>query len=384
MGSIAVVKNFGFLTYEAVSAYRTFSPDKNPEFNITYSKKVFRTRGIASHPNIICLQLESIDASVINAKYQGKYVMPFLHGLSQRYIYYPYMLSYHGAGGTSDTEFSIINSTLPSQTRHSMRLREYPNSIFLLLRGVYDTKLFHNITEEFFNRDSALAKMGVGEYIGLRRMKLKESGWGASDHDVFVFIQNMLKAQKEPYLYYYLTMSSHTPFTYVPQDCIEPDFDNIKNTTQRHAFQAFRYVDRQLESFITSLDRKNTYVFLWGDHEAPLAKFSDFPSSSIQIDSDIMEFVPLVIMTPDNKKYLEDNFAISFLDLAPTLLTLSGVEGNIRTDGVTLLPRPTTHPDIKSKQGLNYPATRIYQLIKVKLAQLFNCSQFCSSCGNRS
>jgi lipoteichoic acid synthase len=367
IGAMSIVKNFGFIPYEAISLYRTLVPIINKDVRVPYSSRTVFFEATTTHPNIICLQLESIDAAVISTQYKGQYVMPFLHALSRHFIYYPYMLSYHGSGGTSDTEFSIINSTLPSTTQHSMRLTSYPNSLFYQLKGTYNTKMFHNLTEEFFNRDEALAKMKVGEYIGFRKMKLKEYGWGASDHDVYQYILNLLKIQREPYLYYYLTMSSHIPFTYVPPADIERDFDSIGNTIQRHALQAFRYTDRQLEIFIKSLNRANIYVFIWGDHKAPLIQSNGFRDSALEVDNDSMEFVPLVILTPDNQHYTEGRYAISSLDIAPTLLTLSGVNGNIQSDGVNLMVRYLAHPPLKSKLGNEFQADRIYKLIKEKL-----------------
>ncbi len=369
LGPATIVKNFGFIPYEIIAAYRSFNPIKTSDAKAHYSDNVFLASNKTKHPNIFCLQLESVDAAVINLQYNGQYVMPYLHSLSQKHIYYPFMVSYHGIGGTADTEFSLINSTLPTNTQFSMKLDDYPNSIFKRLNSYYETKIFHNNIEEYDNRKVSFPKMGVEEYIGFRHMKLKEYGWGACDHDVFKYILDMLKNKHNPYFYYYITMSSHIPFTYLPKNVIEHDFDGVKNTSKRHALQAFRYVDRQIQFFINSIDRSNTYFFIYGDHNVPLAKLNDFPLASIILDGRVMEFVPLIILSPNNQKYREERYAISFLDMAPTILSLSGIKSSIRTDGMDLLtkPFPINHPDLVTLNGKKYSAGKVYDLMRKKL-----------------
>ena len=66
----------------------------------------------------------------------------------------------------------------------------------------------------------------------------------------------------------------------------------------------------------------------------------------------IFEFVPLIISTPDNKKFKETNSVASFLDISPTILSAAGIEFTVKTNGVNLLDLPDELPEIPFKEKL--------------------------------
>jgi len=285
--------------------------------------------------NIICIQVESLDADVVNYKYKGKYITPFLRQLSRESIYYPYMISYQGRGCTSDTEFVVLNSLKPQGTipLYKFMPRSFPNSLLhRLARFNYETKAFHNNEGSFFNRDSTFIKMGFQQFYDLKTMHLKEEGWGASDADVFGFIKNKLKMQAKPFLYYIITMSSHEPFYYAGKYFHNQEYDDIDKSIVKGYFNSLSYVDRCLEELVTYVKGNfpNTYIFIFGDHSSILGSrflFKNF-------------YVPLFIITPDNKRYIEARQVVSTLDLAPTILSASQISFSINSEGVNLLDYP--------------------------------------------
>ena len=105
-------------------------------------------------PNYVIIQVESMDANIVNQKYKGVYVTPFLRSLTASAVYYPFAMSYHEGGGTSDSEFSIINSVEPLESYPALKLSSYdfPNSMVSKLDAQgYSTFAFHGNIGSFYN-----------------------------------------------------------------------------------------------------------------------------------------------------------------------------------------------------------------------------------------
>jgi len=263
--------------------------------------------------------------------------------LGQEFHYYPYTMSYHEAGGTSDCEFSAINSVEPLSDYPSMKINDYdyPNSIVRQLAGnSYDTVAFHGNVGSYFNRDVAYPKMGYRELADMAKMGLKDVGWGAPDNDVFSYAENRLKNEKQPFFAYTITMTSHGPFTNADNYYNNAVYDDVKDPTARNYMNSMSYVDQSVASYVNYIraNFKNTYIFILGDH-TPNVNSGDYRQASFTEGDKYFEFVPLIIVTPDNRQYREDNIAASFLDIAPTIANASGVPYSIDSDGMDLLNR---------------------------------------------
>jgi phosphoglycerol transferase MdoB-like AlkP superfamily enzyme len=293
------------------------------------------------HPNFIIIQVESMDAYIVNCQYKKAYIMPFLHSLTNQSVYYPYTMSYHKAGSTSDCEFSTINSIEPFADYPSMKIRNYnyPNSMIKpLVAAGYDAAAFHGNRGTYFNRTSAFKKMGFPVFYDMALMGLAEDGWGVSDGKVLDYVSAKLTTQKKPYIYYIITMSSHEPFTIVGLYYKNNAYASIKDEAARNYFLSLSYVDNELKKFITHVreTQPNTYIILYGDH-TPIIKKNLYRRASFFERSRIFEFVPMIILTPDGKSYLETKNVASFLDVAPTVLAASGVPYSYRSNGANLL-----------------------------------------------
>jgi len=287
--------------------------------------------------NIICIQVESLDANVIHGEYKGKYITPYLHKLSGDSVFYPYTGFYHLAGGTADTEFSVMNGIVPANDFPSFKLRwyNYPNSITKqFLKNGYSTVAFHDNYGDFFNRKYAFLNMGFQKFYDLKDMRLAEFGWGGADGEMFKFIENKLLKQKKPFFYYVITMSSHLPFSRVRDYYHNQEFDDIKDAEVANYFNACSYVDSVLGQFVTFVQHnfKNTYIFIYGDHNVYALYGHATGYKNVG--------VPLFIITPDHKVYSERNKEVSILDLPPTILMAAGIHFSTRTLGTDLLAYP--------------------------------------------
>lgn len=333
-----------------------------------YGKPITSNKEKEIQPNIIGIQVESMDANVINQKVNGKYIAPFLHKLSTESIYYPYMMSYHKAGGTSDSEFSILSSIEPLSDYPSIKLSKYkyPNSIVRVLKaGGYRAYAFHGNIGAFYSRDTAFRKIGFDAFYDIDKMGLKNEGWGAPDGEVFQYALNQIEKEsgKGPVFSYIITMTSHMPFESASHYYHNTDYDQIQETKVRNYFNSISYVDQSIQSFVNQVRMKmpNTYIFIWGDH-TPAITADEYKQASYTSFDKYFEFVPFLLSTPDKKTYKSVDKAACFLDLAPTFLDAAGIAYQYRTDGDDLLKDQFVPTNIPFKLG-TYTRTELYKQI---------------------
>jgi len=234
-----IIRRYGTFLYGILSLDSFFNEKKvinqldyGPELKFYESNKKY---------NVVIIQVESLDSSIIFTDYKGKAITPFLISLINKSWFYPVVVSYHFAGATSDAEFAIINSVVPLTTYPSMKLANYyyPNALpkKFLING-YKVFAFHNNDGFYFNRDKAFHLMGFEKYYDRVKMNLPHRGWGASDEDVFNFVKQKIKEEKKPFLYYVITMSSHGPFDLVDQYYTNESFSDINMKNVKKYFNS--------------------------------------------------------------------------------------------------------------------------------------------------
>ncbi len=359
----SVVKKYGLLTFNATDLFN-FREAHSHIQNINYGPPVTVPDTGEPHPNILIFQVESLDANIISYKHRKEYVTPFLHALSNECFFFPYMLSYHLAGSTSDCEFSAINSVEPLSDFPSIKIRnyDYPNSMLKRCASDgYSVIAFHGNRGSYFNRNFAFKKMGFQKFFDMPAMGLPEIGWGASDESVYDFVRSQLLHQKQPFFYYCITMSSHEPYIFAKQYYRNKTFDDIKNGPMRNYLNSMSYVDNTLAKFIPAVRNAcpNTVIFIFGDHTPSLPKCG-YAKSMIEIDQRPFEFVPLFIITPGSAVYREKMYAVSFLDIAPTILAAARCREPIRSNGINLLSLPTRDREIPFCHGV-YSRKALYE-----------------------
>jgi phosphoglycerol transferase MdoB-like AlkP superfamily enzyme len=267
--------------------------------------------------------------------------MPYLNSLREDSIYYPYMLSYHKGGGTSDTEFSVLNSVEPLDSFPAIKLTayNYQNSLVSKLqKESYYTMAFHGNVGTFYNRDIALSKMGFTKFYDISTMNYEDEGWGAPDDKVFSFAVDKMAKSKQPFLTYIITMTSHGPFESARNYFNNTQYDDIEDEIVRNYYNSLNYVDNSIKDFVSQIQSKysNTYIYIYGDH-TPNINTEDYYQASLIEGDKYLEFVPLFIITPDKQKHVEDKEVASFLDIAPTILNTSTIPYTLYSDGINLL-----------------------------------------------
>lgn len=341
---IRLVRDLGLLPFIMLDSFQDLTVEHDL-MHLSYLKvsnrKVEFPKAVQKS-NIILLQVEALDAEAVRARHHGKPVMPYLDALREQCIHYPYVLAYHGAGGSSEDEFVLLNSIEPLQ--RSVYFRQdylFPNSIIKIFNGAgYKTLAFHGNAATCWNRGPAFARMGYSRFYDLKATGLKEVGWGAPDKEFLDYVRSFLSRVDHPFFAHVITMSSHYPYTLVNRYFRDSSFDDIGDTMVRNYFTAARYTDQAIRDFVEDArKRPHTYIFIYGDHGCT-ASGREFHCSKHIVGNHTMEFVPLFILTPDGQKYRETKCVASFLDLAPTILAASGCGCVYATRGQNLLEYP--------------------------------------------
>ncbi len=376
-GETEIVERYGTLSNSIVNIIKNNSESKLiRQIHYGHKQSNSNTLGIGNdsknsylnsqNPNFAIIQVESMDANIVRQQYKGSYVMPFLNSMTKNSIYYPYTLSYHQGGGTSDAEFSVINSVEPLESFPAIKLTSYgyQNSVISKLdKASYDTMAFHGNVGTFYNRNIALSKMGFQKFYDIGSMNYEDEGWGAPDHKVFSFALDKMKKAGKPFISYVITMTSHGPFESVRNYYNNPVYDDIDNEIVKNYFNSFSYVDESIRDYVRAIQKAfpNTYVIIYGDH-TPNINTEDFAQASF-IDGDkYFEFVPLFIITPDKQKYQENSVVASFLDVSPTILEASGLPYSVFSDGSSLIGRKANPMNIPLK-GSYFDRSWLYDKI---------------------
>lgn len=364
-GESFIIERYGTLVNSliGISNYKS-----EPELinSLRYGQTITASSISKDNPNFFLIQVESLDANIIDQKYKNTYVAPFLKSLTSKSVYFPYTLSYHRGGGTSDCEFSVINSIEPLDKTPAIKLKQYnfPNSMLKQFDlASYKSLAFHGNVGSYYDRDWAFAKMGYSKFFDRASMKFTENGWGIPDHNVFSFALQTTKGLKQPFLSHIITLSSHEPFNYTDTYSNFPLYNDIPDTIVKNYYHSISYVDATIKDAVSKIQAEftNTYIFIYGDH-TPGLNSSTYKQSGTMLGENYLEFVPLFIITPDNKKHYEKSKVASFLDISPTILNASHIPHSMKSDGEDLLSNSSLKNKIPIK-GVYFDRTTLFNKI---------------------
>jgi phosphoglycerol transferase MdoB-like AlkP superfamily enzyme len=89
-------------------------------------------------------------------------------------------------------------------------------------------------------------------------------------------------------------------------------------------------------------------------------------ASKLQVGGAVLEFVPLFILGPGLEPRQETRFVAGFLDVAPTILSLSGVPCMYATSGIDLSAPPALPPPIHNDHKA-YSRQELFELCRSRL-----------------
>lgn len=218
---------------------------------------------------------------------------------------------------------AIMTGFTPTPSRSVVKLDKSQRNFFtlasLLTQQGYYTQFIYGGESHFDNMKSFFLGNGVQDIVDIDDFaKVDFQGsWGASDEDLYDQAHRefeQLHRDDKPFFSLVFTSSNHSPYEYPDGKIIQ--YDKEKHTRNNAA----KYADHALGQFLQKAQTadywQDTIFLIVADHDSRVAGASLVPVERFRI--------PGVILGKDIKTQ-QDHRLVSQIDLAPTLLSLLGV-----------------------------------------------------------
>ena len=260
-------------------------------------------RGMYQGRDLLFLQLESLQHFAVDAEYEGKPIMPFLHKASTRVHSFRLFDQTH-LGRSADGQFIYLNSLHPPASRPLPFV--FPNNFFysiprMFVEKGYSTYYFHPGDPTFWNAGTISAAYGFQHRLFRKSLPARDRdkdirGWGLTDRALYEHVVERLSESKEPYFAYVVTLMCHHPYSAASNEPV--DFPPAKPANQvRRYLRCAAARDKALENFVRLLSQtergRKTVICLAGDHDANL-KTSEMKKLGYPIYPE-SESVPMMI-----------------------------------------------------------------------------------------
>lgn len=330
---------FGFWGYHGWDAFKgvTGRPSDGltaQEQQRINQKEQTNPNGAKKTPNIILVQLESFQASVIDQTINGEEVTPNLNQLKKESLYFSSFYHQTHEGRTSDAEF-ITNTSLYPLKSGSV-YTQYPTNEFeplpaLLEKNGYDTAAMHAYEKGFWNRDDVYKNIGFKHFFSQKDYsKEKKIGMALNDQQFFLESIDHMETLQEPFFSFLVALTSHTPYEIDKEDQTL-DLSGYEDPMLKRYYQTVHYVDTGVGKMIDELKQRDLWdqslVIFYGDHDSGLVNEGSEMRKKADVSSPVAAFelerrIPLFIKKPDQQtgRVMRENGGQ--IDIAPTIIDL--------------------------------------------------------------
>ncbi len=293
------------------------------------------TRQIAHPKNLVIILEESLGARYVGSL-GGLPLTPELDKLAKQGWLFKRIYS-TGTRSVRGIE-AVISGYAPTPARSVVKLPKSQHNFFtiagLLREKGYDTSFIYGGEAHFDNMASFFLGNGFNRVIDERNYEapLFTSSWGVSDEDLFTkahqtFVE--LSKQGKPFFSLVFSSSNHDPFEY-PSGRIEP-YNQPAGTVQN----AVKYSDYAIGQFFKMAKDSNywqdTLFLIVSDHDDRVGGTDLVPIANFRIAG---------LILGDGIEPKNDNRVVSQIDMAPTLLSLMGIEAEHPMIGYDLTRLP--------------------------------------------
>ena len=347
-GSSYLAAVYGILPLYTMEAYSYFTRSEEkprPELkDVPYYQKQNQLSGfqiLAENTNVILIQVESLDAKIIDYEQQGKPVTPFLNSLKTESLYFENFYA-QKVNGSFDADLSSLTSLYPVNRSYVFRdidLSRFHSLPKLLKKRGYQTLALHNNDRDFFNRAEAYPDLGFDHFYSQRNFKetifpvSKERGLGINDYDFFDASTELIKEaadEDKPFFAYLISLTSHTPFNFYPEAAVE-DFAEVNNNLVHNYFKSISFLDKSLQNFVNKLEEAgimdNTLLVIYSDHESEIKTMGYESGRDFTLWRNVKTpyHIPLFIKHPQLQADIYSREGTT-TDIAPTVLDLLGFQ----------------------------------------------------------
>lgn len=271
-----------------------------------------------NNKNLIIVVEESLGAQFVGSL-GGKDLTPNIDSWKNRSWFFNQLYA-TGTRSARGLE-AITTGFLPSPARAVLKLPKAQKHFYTLAQTLaqagYENSFIYGGESHFDNMKGFFLGNGFVKAIDQNDYPNPEfkGNWGVSDEDLFHYALSYLKQQtSQPKFSVIFSSSNHTPYEF-PDGKIEL-YDAEKQTVNN----AVKYADFALGQFLQQLEAngfmQNSVILVVADHDARVMGESLVPIEKFHI--------PGFIISPDVVPQQDDTL-ISQIDLAPTLLSLLGI-----------------------------------------------------------
>lgn len=291
--------------------------------------------GMTKGKNLLLIQWESLETFVVNKKIDGQEITPNLNKILNKSLYFDNFYEQTHNGTSSDAE--LITNTAAFPVREGATFFRYPSNEYkyslpnIFERMGYETLASHPDKGSYWNWMPNLKSIGYNECKDSTDYNVDEIiNLGMSDKSYLGQISDVIKNQKQPFLTYTVTLTSHSPFD-MPDSTKELKLpENLEGTKLGGYYHSIYYTDKYIGELMDKLEKEgildNTVIALYGDHEGVHKFYNDEVQKISNIEDWMKENnrkVPFIIY---NKDIEGKTFSMhgGQVDVLPTLSYLFG------------------------------------------------------------
>jgi lipoteichoic acid synthase len=300
--------------------------------------------GVARGRNLIMVMVESLMAFPLGLVVNGKEVTPHLNRLARRSITFDHFYDQTWHGVTSDGEFTALQSLHPLP-EGGVPTR-YGNHHFVALPKVLRANGYTTLSAHGFSGAIWMMATAHRNY-GFERSYFSESfdqteriGMGLSDASFFRQMLPRLTAERQPFMAFLVTLSTHFPFR-LPDSLADSSLAVPPGTLVGAYLQSVHQFDNALGELLAGLEDQGlldrSVLVLFGDHGAfgdeaelgaLLPRYAGYPARHQGFDVrywQVEKRLPLIIHLPHDAAAGVRSGSGGHLDIAPTLMALLGI-----------------------------------------------------------
>lgn len=330
-----VVMEFGIYTYQFNDLWTCIRTKVNTMFGYDEAAKTFREfyeekedsvdenmyTNIFKGKNVIVIHGESIQDYTMNISFNNRELTPNLNKLASEGIYFSNFYAQESVGNSSDSEFTLLSSLMPSSSGTVFMNyfdREYVTLPKLLKEQGYYTFSMHGNSGSSWNRNVVHPLLGYDKfYYYTKDYEIDEViGLGLSDKSFFrqsVEKISEFNDDQKPFYGTLIMLTNHTPFNDIGKysdysvDIILDENEDIEETINEieflpgsednedeatddteiknvvhylegtklgNYFKSVHYADEAIGELMDELEEKglldDTVIVIYGDHDAKL------------------------------------------------------------------------------------------------------------------
>jgi phosphoglycerol transferase MdoB-like AlkP superfamily enzyme len=307
---------------KAFKIVRGMLNEKNNQFsnNLNTTSRYVSNLPHQQANNIVLISVESLSAEYVGAYGSTQNITPNLDSLAKKGILFTQLFS---SGTRTVRGLEALSLSIAPTPGMSIVKRPDNEGLFslgsILKSKGYSTQYIYGGYGYFDNMNYFFSHNG---YQVIDRNAIAdqdihyENIWGVADEDLFTLSLKKIDldyAKKKPFFSQIMTVSNHRPFTYPEGRVAIPSHTNQEGAVQ--------YTDYAIGKFLREAEGKpwfnNTIFVIVADHCASSAGKTELPANRYHI--------PMIIYAPKLIKPQVFEKLTAQIDIAPTILGLSGI-----------------------------------------------------------